>query len=102
MASGLRVRADRHDLAPALQHVGRARALHGDRLRLEPLSVPRPRKRKIKLGVDVSYKKGGAQIEYTDQDPRIHRMYLDALAKNGVACRMGEFVDETMLLAEKG
>ena len=58
-------------------------------------------KRRIKLGVDVSFKQGGAQIEYTDQDPRIHRMYLEALAKNGVQCRMGEFVDEKMLLAEK-
>jgi len=57
-------------------------------------------KRRIKLGVDVSVKKGGAQIEYTDQDPRIHRMYLDALAKNGVQCRMGEFLDEKMLLGE--
>ena len=42
-----------------------------------------------------------ALIEYTDQDPRIHRMYLDALAKNGVKSRMGEFLDEDMLLAEK-
>jgi hypothetical protein len=58
-------------------------------------------KRKIKLGVDVSVKKGGAQIEYTDQDPRIHRLYLGELAKNGVNCRMGEFLDEKMLLAEK-
>jgi mannose-6-phosphate isomerase-like protein (cupin superfamily) len=58
-------------------------------------------KRRIKLGVDVSVKKGGAQIEYTDQDPRIHRLYLEALALNGVNCRMGEFLDENMLLAEK-
>ena len=46
-------------------------------------------------------KKGGAQIAYTDQDPRIPRMYLDALAKNGVQCRMSELLDEKMLLAEK-
>ena len=56
-------------------------------------------KRRIKLGVDVNVKQGGTQIEYTDQDPRIHRMYLDALAKNGVQCRMGEFLDEKALLA---
>ena len=58
-------------------------------------------KRRIKLGVDVSFKQGGAQIEYTDQDPRIHRMYLEELARNGVKSRMGEFMDEKMLLAEK-
>ena len=58
-------------------------------------------KRKIKLGVDVSVKKGGAQIEYTDQDPRIHKLYLSELAKNGVKCRMGEFLDERLLLGEK-
>ena len=58
-------------------------------------------KRRIKLGVDVSVKKGGAQIEYTDQDPRVHRMFLDELAKNGAQCRMGEFMDERILLGEK-
>ncbi|HTI88613.1 MAG TPA: cupin domain-containing protein [Alphaproteobacteria bacterium] len=58
-------------------------------------------KRRIKLGVDVSVKKGGAQIEYSDQDPRVHRMFLDELKKNGVKCRMGEFLDERMLLGER-
>ena len=33
-----------------------------------------------KLGVDVSLKDGGMQIEFEDQDPRIHSLYLDALA----------------------
>jgi hypothetical protein len=56
-------------------------------------------KRAIKLGVDVSVKEeGGFQIEYEDQDPRIHRMYLDELAKNGVECQMGAFMDEKVLL----
>jgi hypothetical protein len=55
-------------------------------------------KRAIKLGVDVSVKEdGGFQIEYEDQDPRIHRMFLDELAKNGVECRMGQFMDEAVL-----
>jgi uncharacterized RmlC-like cupin family protein len=44
--------------------------------------------RQGKLGVDVDVKEGGLQIEFEDQDPRIHAMYLDALAKNGVACKM--------------
>jgi hypothetical protein len=55
-------------------------------------------KRQLKLGVDVSVKEGGFQIEYEDQDPRIHRMFLDELAKNGGKCRMAEFMDETVLL----
>lgn len=55
-------------------------------------------KRAIKLGVDVSVKDGGFQIEYEDQDPRVHRFYLEELKKLGVNCRMGEFMDETVLL----
>jgi hypothetical protein len=55
-------------------------------------------KRAIKLGVDVSVKEeGGFQIEYEDQDPRIHRIFLDELEKNGSECHMGEFMDETVL-----
>jgi cupin superfamily acireductone dioxygenase involved in methionine salvage len=46
-------------------------------------------------GVDTSLKRGGNQIEYEDQDPRIHRIYLDELAKTGVASRMGQFLDES-------
>ena len=43
-----------------------------------------------KLGVDLSVKEGGFQIEFEDQDPRIHAMFLEALAKNGVECRMAK------------
>ncbi|HSR55734.1 MAG TPA: hypothetical protein VLN73_05810, partial [Alphaproteobacteria bacterium] len=46
----------------------------------------------------VSVKDGGRQIEYEDQDPRIHRIYLDELAKHGAPCRMSEFMDERVLL----
>jgi mannose-6-phosphate isomerase-like protein (cupin superfamily) len=55
-------------------------------------------KRRIKLGLETSVKQGGSQIEYEDQDPRIHRMYLEELRKNNVVCRMSQFVDETALL----
>jgi hypothetical protein len=55
------------------------------------------RKKQAKaLGVDV--KEGGRQIEYADQDPAIHRLYLEELKKHGAACRMGEFMDERILL----
>jgi len=36
----------------------------------------------------VSEREGGSQIEYEDQDPRVHAMFLEALAKSGVECRM--------------
>lgn len=54
-------------------------------------------KRAIKRGVDVDAKKGGNQIEYEDQDPRIHRLFLEELARNGVVCRMDAFIDETRI-----
>ncbi len=51
-------------------------------------------KRLAKLGVDISSKlPGGRQIEYEDQDPRIQQMYLAALARRGVTCRMDEFLE---------
>jgi uncharacterized RmlC-like cupin family protein len=57
-------------------------------------------KRKITLGVDVDVKSGGAQIEYTDQDPRIHGIYLEELRKSGVKSLMGEYIDESRYLTE--
>ncbi len=46
-------------------------------------------------GVDVSVKDGGRQIEYADQDPRIHQIFLAELASGGVASTMGAHMDET-------
>lgn len=43
---------------------------------------------------DVSIKEGGRQIEYTDQDPRIHAMWLNELRANGVPSHMGKYLDE--------
>jgi mannose-6-phosphate isomerase-like protein (cupin superfamily) len=51
-------------------------------------------KRQVFLGVDQDVKAGGCQIEYAAQDPRIHALYLQELAKNGVASGMGEYIDE--------
>ncbi|MGQ0663234.1 MAG: hypothetical protein ACT4P2_06525 [Pseudomonadota bacterium] len=51
-------------------------------------------KRNLFSGVDVSVRDGGRQIEYRDQDPRIHALYLEELARNGVESRMGEYIDE--------
>ena len=43
---------------------------------------------------DTSVKKGGRQIEYVDQHPRVHRKWLDAIAKTGVVSDMGAYLDE--------
>ena len=44
--------------------------------------------------VDISVKDGGRQIEYEDQDPRIHKLFLQELKKNGVQSGMGEIFNE--------
>ena len=49
---------------------------------------------------DVSVKKGGRQIEYEDQDERIHPLYLRELKKTGVESEMGKFFDEEAILKD--
>jgi mannose-6-phosphate isomerase-like protein (cupin superfamily) len=44
-------------------------------------------------GVSTSVKKGGNQIEYSDQDPRIHELFRREAAKNGVVVRMEGLVN---------
>ena len=51
-------------------------------------------------GVDTSVEEGGNQIEYENQDPRIHEIYLSELAKNQVQSKMGEIIDEAPYRAE--
>jgi gentisate 1,2-dioxygenase len=45
-------------------------------------------KKKTFMGMDVSVKDGGRQIEYEDQDPRIQRIYEEELAKYGLTPKM--------------
>ena len=47
--------------------------------------------RRVYAKIDQDVKKGGNQIEYRDQDPRVHRMFIDELAKRGIAPRMEQF-----------
>jgi hypothetical protein len=47
----------------------------------------------------TSVKDGGRQIEYEDQDPRVHRKFLEALMETGVASAMGDTFDEAAVLA---
>jgi mannose-6-phosphate isomerase-like protein (cupin superfamily) len=41
-------------------------------------------------GIDKSTKAGGNQIEYADQDPRIHRLFVERCKANGVEVKMDE------------
>ncbi len=45
-----------------------------------------------KGAVSLSTKEGGDQIEYEDQDPRIHRMWLADMKKNGATPKMEKWI----------
>jgi oxalate decarboxylase/phosphoglucose isomerase-like protein (cupin superfamily) len=42
--------------------------------------------------IEVDVKQGGNQIEYEDEDPKIHQIFESALAKAGAPCNMGSMV----------
>ncbi len=46
-------------------------------------------------GADTDAAEGGNQIDYADQDPRIHAMFLDELARRGIPSGMGKFIAES-------
>ncbi len=50
------------------------------------------KRRSLTGAVSTDIKKGGDQIEYEDQSPRIHELYLAETAKTGVTVRMEQFV----------
>jgi len=45
-----------------------------------------------KGAVSTSLKEGGDQIEYEDQDPRIHRIWLEEMRKHGVEPKMETYI----------
>ena len=45
-----------------------------------------------KPAVAKSVKEGGDQIEYEDQDPRIHRLWLGEMRRNNAVPRMEKFI----------
>ena len=57
-------------------------------------------KLKLKQAPDASVQEGGSQINYEDQDPRIHEIWLRELAAAGVASRMGKYFDEDRIRRE--
>ena len=50
----------------------------------------------------MSIKDGGAQIEYADQDPRIHALWLAELHRTGVNSQMGAFFEESQIAPTVG
>jgi hypothetical protein len=52
-------------------------------------------KKHVFMGMDVNVQDGGCQIEYEDQDRRIHDIFLKELAKTGAKSKMGPFIDES-------
>jgi hypothetical protein len=45
--------------------------------------------------MDVNVQDGGCQVEYEDQDKRIHKIFLEELAKTGAKSKMSQFIDES-------
>jgi quercetin dioxygenase-like cupin family protein len=44
-----------------------------------------------KIAVATSTREGGDQIDYEDQDPRIHPMFLEEMRKHGAVSKMGKY-----------
>ena len=57
------------------------------------------RKRSAEGFGSLSIQQGGRQVEYEDQDPRIHRKWLDAIDKSGVKSDMADIFDEPKIRA---
>jgi len=51
---------------------------------------------------ELAIKDGGLQLDYEDQDPRIHRIWLAEMKKAGLQSRMGKYFDEAKIAAEAG
>jgi mannose-6-phosphate isomerase-like protein (cupin superfamily) len=48
----------------------------------------------------TSWENGGPQVEYADQDPRIHQIWLQSLAREGQKSAMGQYFDEQKITSE--
>jgi hypothetical protein len=57
------------------------------------------RRKSSEGGGSLSVQQGGRQIEYEDQDPRIHRKWLEAIRETGVKSEMSDIFDEPAILA---
>ena len=65
---------------------------NAQRLRINAQLIEADAVQKAGLGEKVAFststKDGGDQIEYADQDPRIHAIWLDEMAKRGIETKM--------------
>ena len=50
-------------------------------------------------GGSTSVKQGGRQVEYEDQDHRIHRKFLESLRGSGISSEMGDIFNEDYILS---
>ena len=57
------------------------------------------RRRSAEGGGSISIQQGGRQIEYEDQDPRVHRKWLEAIAESGVKSQMSDVFNEPAIMA---
>ena len=78
---------------PALRHERTSLALRRYRHRRRPLSLHRAEaahgwRTTVRNASQISVKEGGDQIEYEDQDPRIHPMWLEEMRKHGITPRL--------------
>jgi mannose-6-phosphate isomerase-like protein (cupin superfamily) len=56
------------------------------------------RRKSAEGGGSTSVRDGGRQVEYDDQDHRIHRKWLEAIRESGVSSDMGDLFDEEMIM----
>ena len=100
LAARLHVHAAVLDVPPALQYVRRSRrAISPAVSAAGAIRSSRCGARAPEGGGSLSVQQGGRQIEYEDQDPRIHRKWLEAIRKTGVKSEMGDVFDEPAILA---
>ena len=57
------------------------------------------RRKSSEGGGSLAVQQGGRQIEYEDQDPRVHRKWLEALRQTGVVSQMGDIFNEAEIMA---
>jgi hypothetical protein len=59
------------------------------------------RKVRRKNAPNLTLREGGSEIAYSDQDPRIHRLWLDELAAKDISSKMGRHFDEDAIRGER-
>lgn len=57
------------------------------------------RRKSAEGGGAISVSKGGRQIEYEEQDDRVHRRFVEELQRTGVPSQMGDIFDEAAIMA---